>query len=82
MSNKVVTTPPAQYAIGIDIGGTNTKFGVVDTRGEIHYKGAISTRKHDTVEGFIDDLYEAMQPAIESVGGIGEFKLERGGSIG
>ncbi len=58
-----------RYAIGIDIGGTNTKFGVVDARGEIHYHGAISTRKHEEVETFIEELYEALQPAIDSVGG-------------
>jgi glucokinase len=65
---------PQQYAIGIDIGGTNTKFGIVDTRGDIYYRGAISTKKHKTVEKFIDNLYEAILPAIESVGGISEIK--------
>jgi glucokinase len=63
-----------QYAIGVDIGGTNTKFGIVDTRGDIFYRGAISTKKHKSVEKFIDDLYEAVFPAIETVGGIGEVK--------
>jgi glucokinase len=59
----------AHYAIGIDIGGTNTKFGIVDVRGDIHYHGAISTRKHQEVGPFIDELYEALKPAIETVGG-------------
>jgi glucokinase len=63
-----------QYAIGIDIGGTNTKFGLVDTRGDIFYRGAISTKKHKTVDKFIADLYAAILPAIESVGGIDEIK--------
>jgi glucokinase len=63
-----------QYAIGVDIGGTNTKFGIVDTRGDIFYRGAISTKKHKSVDKFIDDLYEAVFPAIETVGGIGEVK--------
>jgi glucokinase len=64
---------PPQYALGIDIGGTNTKFGIVNTRGDIFYRGAISTRKHDDVESFIDDLYEAVLPAIESIGGKSEI---------
>lgn len=59
----------APFAIGIDIGGTNTKFGIVDVRGEIHYHGAISTRKYEEVGPFIDELFEALQPAIDSVGG-------------
>ncbi len=67
-------THTAQYAVGVDIGGTNTKFGIVDARGDIYYRGAISTKKHKTVEKFIDELYEAVMPAIESVGGLPEVK--------
>jgi glucokinase len=59
-----------QYAIGIDIGGTNTKFGLVSHRGDISYHGAILTHKHDKIEDFINDLYEAIMPAIEESGGI------------
>ena len=29
------------YVVGIDIGGTNTVFGVVDARGTILYSGSI-----------------------------------------
>ena len=39
MLSNVVTATQPQYAIGIDIGGTNTKFGIVDTRGDIYYRG-------------------------------------------
>jgi len=63
-----------QFAIGIDIGGTNTKFGLVDTRGDIFYRGAISTRKHKTIEKFISALHAAILPAIDSVGGKSEIK--------
>lgn len=58
------------YAIGIDIGGTNTVFGMVDHRGDIRYRGAISTRKHDNIEPYLEELHEALLPAIEHVGGI------------
>jgi glucokinase len=58
-----------QYAIGIDIGGTNTKFGLVNHRGDISYHGAILTHKHEKVEDFIDELYEAVKPAIAEAGG-------------
>lgn len=63
-----------RYAIGIDIGGTNTVFGIVDARGHIKYRGAISTSKHETVSQFIDDLYENSLPAIEQVGGLEAIK--------
>ena len=66
-------------AIGIDIGGTNTVFGIVDARGEILYKGAISTRKHALLEDYIDELYEAIKPSIDQVGGT---ELIRGIGIG
>ncbi|MBN8786607.1 MAG: ROK family protein [Terrimonas sp.] len=63
-----------QYAIGIDIGGTNTVFGIVDHRGDTLYRGAISSRKHQNIEDYIQELYEALQPAILQVGGIENIK--------
>lgn len=63
-----------QLAIGIDIGGTNTVFGIVDHRGEIKYRGAISTRKHQNIEDYLDELYSAVAPAIEHVGGLEYIK--------
>jgi glucokinase len=58
-----------QLAIGIDIGGTNTVFGIVDHRGSIRYRGAISTNKHEDINNYIEELYHALQPSIEQVGG-------------
>jgi len=58
-----------QYAIGVDIGGTNTKFGLVNHRGDISYHGSIPTHKHESIEQFIEDLYQALLPAITEVGG-------------
>ncbi len=63
-----------QLAIGIDIGGTNTVFGIVDARGDILYRGAISTKQNETVEKYIDALYQAILPAIEKVGGKDRIK--------
>jgi len=63
-----------EYAIGIDIGGTNTVFGIVDHRGDILYRGAISTRKHKDVGAYIDDLAIALAPAIDQSGGIGNIR--------
>ncbi|MFC3160104.1 glucokinase [Chryseobacterium arachidis] len=55
-------------ALGIDIGGTNTKFGVVNHRGEVLEKGNIRTDAYPTVEEYIDALYEAVHPLINSHG--------------
>jgi glucokinase len=63
-----------KYALGIDVGGTNTKFGLVNHRGDISYHGSIPTHRHDTVEEFIDDLHEAIMPAILESGGMGSIR--------
>jgi glucokinase len=63
-----------QYAIGIDIGGTNAKFGLVNHRGDISYHGSIPSNRHDDVQLFIDELYEAIAPAIEDIGGTGVIR--------
>ncbi|KPH11915.1 ROK family protein [Chryseobacterium sp. ERMR1:04] len=55
-------------ALGIDIGGTNTKFGVVNHRGEVLEKGNLSTDAYATVEEFIDALYEKVHPLMDKYG--------------
>lgn len=60
---------PLEYAIGIDVGGTTTKFGIVNHRGEITNRGDIVTTKHMDVEMFIDELYGELKPAIKEIGG-------------
>ncbi|WP_312192074.1 ROK family protein, partial [Sphingobacterium sp.] len=62
-----------RVALGIDIGGTNTKFGVVNHRGEVLEKGSIKTDDYASVEDFIDALYEKAQPLIELFGGATSF---------
>ena len=60
---------PLEYAIGIDVGGTNTKFGIVNHRGEILSTGQIGTKEYTDINVFIDQLYHVLQPAIAQVGG-------------
>lgn len=61
-------------AIGIDIGGTGTKFGIVDRVGNVLFSSEISTKKHKEVDTFIDELFDSLQPLIEKAGGIGRMK--------
>lgn len=63
-----------QLVIGIDIGGTGTKFGIVDRDGNVLFSSEISTKKHATVQSFIDELYDALAVLIEKSGGTGRFK--------
>lgn len=55
-----------QIALGIDIGGTNTKYGFVNHRGEILEKGSIRTDEYEKVEDFIDALYEKISPSMKN----------------
>ena len=54
-----------QVALGVDIGGTNTKFGLVNHRGEILDKGSIRTDEFEKVEDFIEALYNKVKPLID-----------------
>src|SRR5574339_470062 len=72
---KTKTTPIIDpLAIGIDIGGTGTKFGIVDRNGNVLFSSDISTRKHAEVETFIDDLHANLDQLIQKAGGIGRIK--------
>ena len=63
-----------QLAIGIDIGGTNTKFGIVDRDGNVLFSGKISTTDHPEIETFIDELYNELSLLITKSGGTGRIK--------
>lgn len=59
-----------QLAVGIDIGGTNTKFGIVDRRGNILCDGRMLTNQHEDVNAFLDELHGHLSILITQVGGI------------
>jgi len=59
---------PGDLALGIDIGGTNTKFGLVDRRGTIVAQGGLRTAGHQRVEDYIAALATAVTPLIERAG--------------
>jgi glucokinase len=61
------------YAIGIDVGGTTTKFGIVNRHGEILEQDRIPSNVHEVVEDFIDDLCEKLKPMVKRAGGIKQF---------
>lgn len=62
-----------RYAIGIDVGGTNTKFGVVDPEGNILVQDRILTNSDAPVEQFITALSTKLKPMIEQYGGVDSF---------
>lgn len=58
------------YVIGLDLGGTNSVFGIVDRRGEIKATTAIKTQGFDTADSYVDAACQALQPIIDEAGGI------------
>jgi glucokinase len=57
------------YVMGIDIGGTNTEFGVIDARGQIKYKGKVPTENQATGANYVANLAPALNKLISDAGG-------------
>ncbi len=74
MAKTKSTSSLQPLAIGIDIGGTGTKFGIVDRNGNVLFSSEISSRNHSEIDGFINELYEALLPLIENAGGSGRIR--------
>jgi glucokinase len=53
------------YVLGIDIGGTNTVFGIVDARGVVLASSSIKTGKHSVFDDYIDELYTEVTRLLE-----------------
>ena len=72
----MATSKPAlePLVIGIDIGGTGTKFGIVDRVGNVLFSSEMSTKKHKELDKYIDDLCNNLRPLIEKAGGVGRIK--------
>lgn len=53
------------YVVGIDIGGTNTVFGIVDARGSILASGSIKTQKYAEINDYVNDLSNELVRLLE-----------------
>lgn len=62
------------YCIGLDLGGTNSVFGIVDSRGEIKATTSIKTRGYANVQDYVNASCEVLQLIIDQVGGIDTIK--------
>lgn len=54
------------YVLGIDIGGTNTVFGIVDARGNVIASSSIKTGKHAEFNNYLEELYTEATHLIEA----------------
>ena len=69
--NSQITGP---YVIGLDLGGTNSVFGIVDAKGDIRKTTAIKTTGFKCARDYVNACIEALKPVIEEVGGIQSIK--------
>ena len=58
------------YVIGLDLGGTNSEFGIVDQNANIVASTRVKTAGHGDINQYVDDCVAALNPIIEQVGGI------------
>lgn len=62
------------YVIGVDLGGTNTVFGIVNQRGEVMCFDSIRTQEYLTAESFVEAGVACLKPLLQQVGGIEQIK--------
>ncbi|MEG2149837.1 MAG: ROK family protein [Bacteroidaceae bacterium] len=70
----MTTNMEKPYVVGIDIGGTNTVFGIVDARGNILTSGSVKTQSFAKVEDYVDEVCKNLLPLIIKQGGIDKIK--------
>ena len=71
METQLIRRP---YTIGLDLGGTNAVFGIVDEHGKILETASIKTQQYTTAEDFVDAGVSALSPVIERVGGLNKIE--------
>ena len=53
------------YVLGVDIGGTNTVFGIVDARGQVIASDSIKTRKHANFDDYVAELHDGVMHLLK-----------------
>jgi glucokinase len=70
----VTTGMEKPYVVGMDIGGTNTVFGVVDSRGNVLATDSIKTQSYRTIDEYVDAIASKLVPLINQFGGVDKIK--------
>lgn len=67
-------TGERKYTIGLDLGGTNSVFGIVDKEGNIVAQATVKTQEYEVATDYLKACIDALSPLIEEVGGIETIK--------
>lgn len=56
-----------EITAGVDIGGTNTKFGLVDREGNVLFQSSISTQTHEEFSDYLKALANELRIALDTL---------------
>lgn len=70
----MTVNPEKPYVVGMDIGGTNTVFGIVDSRGNVLATDSVKTQEYEKIEDYVDAVCKHLLPLIQQVGGADRIK--------
>lgn len=70
----MATSMEKPYVVGMDIGGTNTVFGIVDSRGNILGADSIKTGDYALIDEYVDAVCSKLIPLIDKHGGTEKFR--------
>ena len=57
-----------EVTVGVDIGGTNTKFGIVDREGHVLFQSSISTQEFEEFKDYLKALSAALRKGLAELG--------------
>ena len=70
----MTTSMEKPYVVGMDIGGTNTVFGIVDSRGNVLSTDSVKTQQYAKIEDYVDAVCKKLLPLIQAIGGVDKIK--------
>ena len=62
------------YVIGLDLGGTNSVFGIVDRSGKVLATTSIKTQAYQDVDAYVGASVEALMQIVNQVGGLEQIQ--------
>lgn len=70
----MTTTDNQLFTIGVDLGGTNTQYAVVDAGGTIVMNSSFKTRDYPHIEDFVEKLCDSIERLVDATGTAGKIK--------
>lgn len=62
------------YVLGIDMGGTGTKFGIVNAKGDVLMSSSLPTQNYPDIDEYCDILCREMMKIVNQFGGIDKVR--------